>query len=266
MHKQTIPLAASADKCDCSVECFEDTDKSINRFNVLRPALKKEHSINITIDRCVHFADSHGLELVNICRFKDSSDSVNKLDVDSPSSPMFYQNTNPYSYQTTVPILENTNVLTCPWIVCFSDLKFDDNMKYLIKTNGVKLRLFQLNYSTAVSKWFFEGLIDVYNYAFHKRVIIRLTKNDWASFEDYPCIWSSHDVHQNIDSFKFNFELPSLKAINEHRIEFCIKYLYSQKEFTYQKPINYHIESQFDDDQITILWDNNNGSNYKIVR
>lgn len=259
MHKQTIPLTGSVHKCDCSVECFEDNET--NCFNGLRPALKKEHSINLTLDRCVHFADAHGLELVHVCRFKDSSESVNKLDSENIHNLSLVYNSNSCLFQPTTTS-ENTNILTCPWIICFNDHKFDENINYLVKNSGVKLKYLQINYSKVVSNWICDGIINVYNYKFHKRVIIRLTKNDWNSFEDYSCSWLSHDSQQNIDSFKLSFELPSNKSFNEHRIEFCIKFMYSKKEII----DNISVDSKHYDDQIIILWDNNNGCNYKIVR
>ncbi|CAF1317469.1 unnamed protein product [Adineta ricciae] len=88
------------------------------------------------------------------------------------------------------------------------------------------------------------GTIRVHNCAYHKRVFIRLTDDEWNSWTDIECRHSMNYSHDNTDTFAFEIKLPKFKtdSVEIKRILFAVCFQPSQQEF----------------------WDNNDGWNYVL--
>lgn len=87
------------------------------------------------------------------------------------------------------------------------------------------------------------GTVKVKNFSFEKEVFIRLSDNEWKSYFDRPCKYSSNRCGGDAyDTFQFDFEIPRDDAAHQ-RIEFCVCYRANSQEF----------------------WDNNDGKNYEII-
>lgn len=95
------------------------------------------------------------------------------------------------------------------------------------------------------------GTIKVKNLCYEKSVFVRTTTDNWATFNDVACSFVNNNNHQTPNSLPsivvlydtFTFSFPLLLADYE-RIEFCICYRTAVGEF----------------------WDNNTGTNYKLVK
>ncbi|VDN57500.1 unnamed protein product [Dracunculus medinensis] len=65
------------------------------------------------------------------------------------------------------------------------------------------------------------GTIKVKNIAFEKRVFIRVTTNEWQSYTDHEAKYMSSSSRL-IDTFGFEFEIPSDQEMDNAHIEFCV--------------------------------------------
>ncbi|XP_011497093.1 PREDICTED: protein phosphatase 1 regulatory subunit 3C-like [Ceratosolen solmsi marchali] len=96
----------------------------------------------------------------------------------------------------------------------------------------------------------FIGTVKVKNFTYNKDVTIRMTIDNWKSYEDVSCVYIkqsnliTHTAMRNLyDTFHFRILLP----INDGdvcQIEFCVHYVTDGSDF----------------------WDNNAGSNYVIKK
>ncbi|CAG0889077.1 unnamed protein product [Cyprideis torosa] len=89
------------------------------------------------------------------------------------------------------------------------------------------------------------GTIKVMNLTFHKEVFVRVTFDNWSTFEDIGCEYvpsgvEGTPIQQSIDTFRFSFKFPPVHKKN--RIEFCVCYRANGKEY----------------------WDSNGGLNFVI--
>nr|CAB3265097.1 protein phosphatase 1 regulatory subunit 3B-like [Phallusia mammillata] len=87
------------------------------------------------------------------------------------------------------------------------------------------------------------GTIKVKNIAYDKSVDVRLTTDNWKTFQDYECQYVK-DAYENgeFDTFHFNVTIPSISE-NIDCLMFCIKFVCNGAEY----------------------WDNHDGSNYRIT-
>ncbi|XP_022251611.1 protein phosphatase 1 regulatory subunit 3C-B-like [Limulus polyphemus] len=90
----------------------------------------------------------------------------------------------------------------------------------------------------------FTGTVKVKNLSFEKEVFIRITFDRWLSYQDAPAMFVPHGMEcsSSYDTFSFSAAIPSSAAKFEV-IEFCVCFKNQTSEF----------------------WDNNGGSNYKLV-
>ncbi|KAF7647525.1 hypothetical protein LDENG_00171270 [Lucifuga dentata] len=87
------------------------------------------------------------------------------------------------------------------------------------------------------------GTVQVRNISCNKCVSLRITFDSWCSFQDVPC-WHLNSVYgcADTDTFSFSVQVPEALDPSE-QVEFCIKY----------------------QTQDQIFWDNNHGTNYRLV-
>ncbi|XP_012685316.1 protein phosphatase 1, regulatory subunit 3Ca [Clupea harengus] len=87
------------------------------------------------------------------------------------------------------------------------------------------------------------GTVKVRNLAFKKSVQVRVTFDTWRSFQDVECTFMNNVYGcQDTDIFSFAIELPGYVA-PKNQMEFCICYRAAEQNY----------------------WDNNHGSNYRLV-
>ncbi|GMM30166.1 hypothetical protein DAMA08_029110 [Martiniozyma asiatica (nom. inval.)] len=96
------------------------------------------------------------------------------------------------------------------------------------------------------------GFVFVKNLSFEKRIIVKVTTNNWYSFaeiENTNYISSNHIFNytktnpENYDKFSFIIKLDELKQLKRNfNLEFCVQFIANNNSY----------------------WDNNNGKNYKI--
>ncbi|ODQ45841.1 hypothetical protein PICMEDRAFT_73335 [Pichia membranifaciens NRRL Y-2026] len=138
------------------------------------------------------------------------------------------------------------------WIITSNDCPYNPvslNFAKLGSNNNVILESVKLN-SSGNS---LIGFVYVKNIAFTKKIVVKLTYDNWNSFieiENANYISSNHifkysdSIANNYDKFSFIIKLDNLNTFgNNLTLIFCVQYLANSISF----------------------WDNNNGSNYKIV-
>ena len=138
------------------------------------------------------------------------------------------------------------------WIITSNDCPYNPvslNFAKLGSNNNVILESVKLN-SSGNS---LIGFVYVKNITFTKKIIVKLTYDNWNSFieiENANYISSNHIFKysdsnaNNYDKFSFIIKLDNLNTFgNNLSLIFCVQYLANNISF----------------------WDNNNGSNYKIV-
>lgn len=91
------------------------------------------------------------------------------------------------------------------------------------------------------------GTVRVKNIAFEKKVFIRLTNNNWLTYEDFvamyvPVTGNSSVAPQPYDTFSFDVSLPSSTA-EAKSMHFAVCFQAGSEQF----------------------WDNNNGENYEVI-
>jgi len=79
------------------------------------------------------------------------------------------------------------------------------------------------------------GMINVANIADKKVVAVRVTNNQWRTYEDVPAEYFSTDTNLERDHFRFTLRFDSA-------VEFAIFYMVEER----------------------VYWDNNNGENYLV--
>jgi protein phosphatase 1 regulatory subunit 3A/B/C/D/E len=94
------------------------------------------------------------------------------------------------------------------------------------------------------------GTIKVRNFSYDKTVTIRMTTDDWKSYEDVNCIYiqqldlTTQTVVRNFyDTFRFHIPLPA-NDFSTSQVEFCVHYVTEGSDF----------------------WDNNSGANYIVKK
>lgn len=95
------------------------------------------------------------------------------------------------------------------------------------------------------------GFVYAKNIAFEKKIIVRLSSNNWETFKEFDnsnYISSNHifkysDAHSNVyDKFSFIIKLEDITNDDSLDLQFCIQYITNNQSF----------------------WDNNNDQNYRI--
>ncbi|XP_075996914.1 protein phosphatase 1 regulatory subunit 3C-B-like isoform X2 [Genypterus blacodes] len=87
------------------------------------------------------------------------------------------------------------------------------------------------------------GTVQVRNICFNKSVSVRITFDSWFTFQDVPCCYLNNVYGcPDTDTFSFLVQVPEVLEPTE-QVAFCIQY----------------------QTQDQIFWDNNQGTNYRIV-
>ncbi|GMR32333.1 hypothetical protein PMAYCL1PPCAC_02528, partial [Pristionchus mayeri] len=226
-----------------SIAPSSDMPHSVERSRSLHSALKKAVR---TVDerKVVHFADSMGLDLVQVkCVFPYNSSDEELLS--SSPSLLIKPATGGKGGTTTVSRM-------IPHSGSFNDARFlqlhapswnvpkeyhQVNKELLNRTvsNGVCLK------SSNVIGMTFTAIVSVYNYSYHKQVFVRYSLDGWRSHIEIQARYISSHPQENTDSFSFSIFLPHSMPVGA-KCEFALRYKCGHREF----------------------WDNNNGSNYVI--
>ncbi|GMT04279.1 hypothetical protein PENTCL1PPCAC_26453, partial [Pristionchus entomophagus] len=196
---------------------------SVERSRSLHSALKKAER---TPDerKVVHFADSMGLDLVQVkCVFP-----YNSSDEELLSSSLHYS-LNPSGGKPTVSVPR-----LIPHSGSFNDARFlqlhspawnvpkdyhQVNRELLQRTisNGICLK------SSNVIGMTFTATISVYNYSYHKQVFVRYSLDGWRSHIEIHARYISSHPQDNTDSFSFSIFLPHSMPVGA-KCEFALRY------------------------------------------
>lgn len=217
------------------------TERSVSLSSALKKPNRKGNK------KVVHFADSLGLELVNIHQLSNCYDSVDELFGTTP--PLYLKGFHESSYITTVipPRKYSTVTLPSPAIYLHThfttlgrsiwqdDGKTCEKLINKVMSNGVCLKSVN-TIGTNIT-----GIIAVANYCYKKQVWVRYTMDKWRSNAEVPSLFVSCSDHKDIDTFSFSVFLSPNIPVGA-KCEFCIRYVAGDKEY----------------------WDNNDRANYLV--
>lgn len=235
--------------------CYK-SERSIS----LSSAFKKTHRRGDK--KAVHFADSLGLDLVNVHPLYSSGyDSFEDLYGTTP--PLYisrfndhYQQFNhqpqrdlvlhstPYLHHSFLlnrkvnnarSIYLHTDFITLGSSEWVEDGELNEKLIRKMQVSGVCLK------SVNTIGTNLNGIIVVANYSYKKEVWIRYTMDKWRSYADLPALYVGRSKVDNIDMFSFSLFLPQGIPVGA-KCEFCIRYLCDGKEY----------------------WDNNDCANYTV--
>ena len=187
--------------------------------------------------RTVRFADDAGLELFTVRVMREPSDVPPQLDAKLLKSLLI----NDDDYRETKRTWELAFAQPCIDYVHFRQTL----EQQCVALESVRIRSDENRAA---------GTVKVKNVAFEKRVFIRYSADDWASFVDHPCVY--HQVRrissflpslpmqdragEQFDTFTFDFAIPH----GQHeRIAFCVCFTGADEEH----------------------WDSNDGRNYSLT-
>lgn len=234
------------DEQPCSVLGNAQKDSSYNAKNAER-ILSWKHSYEnfasvgkpaLSTNRCeskanmgkkkVSFADDIGLALEDVRILTESSDVPPNL------GPELLAHLNLSSSSLSVEPLS--------FIFNFSQPGSDYlNLRNKVEKEKVSLENVTVRGSSLM------GTVRVKNVAFEKKVFIRLTNNNWVTYEDFvatyvPVTGNSPVTPQPYDTFAFEVSLPS-STIEAKNMQFAVCFQAGAEQF----------------------WDNNNGENYELI-
>lgn len=214
-------LTASLNKLNLSTENVSVDAESV---------AEDETDSNKTKPKRVTFADSVGLELVQIRHMTAGRDTPPNLDPsiiasllgnsdrrEKPAGPQL-------NLEFQQPLSDYSNFRAC------------------INKNNVSLE------SVAINDYRLVGTVQVRNLAFHKTVFLRLTMDNWCSHVDIPAYYVNNGMSRGnssfstqIDTFSFEYDIPC-DRLTSFPIMFAVCFQCESSEF----------------------WDNNGGKNYVI--
>lgn len=130
------------------------------------------------------------------------------------------------------------------WLVDFLQ-PFRDYAKFRehLEANNVALE----NVIVANDVNHMSGTIKVKNLAFTKKVFVRITGDNWATYTDHSASFLL-SISNAIDVFSFNIPLPTDGSEPDSRIEFCVCY-----------------RAEPDDGPAQEFWDSRGGANYCLI-
>uniref|UniRef100_A0A672KFG7 Protein phosphatase 1 regulatory subunit 3E-like n=1 Tax=Sinocyclocheilus grahami TaxID=75366 RepID=A0A672KFG7_SINGR len=163
----------------------------------------------------VRFADSLGLDLISIKHFDDTDIALHLNNFDKSNT----------SSQSVFMELLFTNPGSLP--------------DFLDRVSAVKVLL----ESVQADEFSLSGVVRVLNLAFQKKVYLRYTLNNWATFMDILAFYVPHSSDGLTDKFSFKIITPTFLEVGG-TLQFAIKYCVVGGEF----------------------WDNNKGNNYRVRR
>ncbi|GMR45619.1 hypothetical protein PMAYCL1PPCAC_15814, partial [Pristionchus mayeri] len=214
--------------------------RSLSLLSALKKKVDRTAAEKKVRDKVVHFADSIGMDLVQVkCIFPYSS------------SEDFRSSIHSFSVKPSPLIKASLNRVT-PHSGTFNDTRFiqlltsatnmqkdyDQVSKERIQraiTNGICLK------SVNVIGMTLSAIVTVYNYSYQKDVIVRYTLDGWRSYNDIATQYVTSNAQENTDSFSFTLFLPHSMPVGA-KCEFALRCSSAGKEY----------------------WDNNRGSNYVL--
>ncbi|VDN01184.1 unnamed protein product [Thelazia callipaeda] len=255
-NEYLLDSAASLELLSKSLDCeVFDSHKSVRSVS-LNSALKNPNRRRDK--KAVHFADSLGLELVNVYPIYSSTyDSLE--DLFSSSSPLYFtrfhdhynhgelkrevdchyliRNKNSFISQMNSirPVYLHINFSTLDSSGWSTDDKTDARRMNKARINGVCLK------SVNIIGTSLTGIIYVANFNYKKEVRVRYTLDNWRTYSDLPAWYISCSQQKELDLFSFSLFLPQSIPVGA-QCEFCIRYLCNGNEY----------------------WDNNDYANYKV--
>ncbi|GMT22743.1 hypothetical protein PFISCL1PPCAC_14040, partial [Pristionchus fissidentatus] len=214
------------------------------RSRSLHSVLKKEELRTPCGRKVVHFADSLGLDLVQVKRVIPCNSSDEQLLSTSPSFLVKPNNSNGCPAIAVTRFMPHSGSFNdgrflqlhpLAWNVPGDYHQLNRELLNRIASNGVCLK------SSNVMGMTFTAMVSVYNHSYDKQVFVRYSLDGWRThLEIHARFVCSHPL-DNTDNFSFSLFLPQSMPVGA-KCEFALRYQCGHREF----------------------WDNNLGRNYVI--
>ena len=226
--------------------CLRNTHEHSDALRVLEPSgspLKIEDNAEVTFTRGntspkkekrVTFADTQGVPLISV---KYVVESCYEPPRSLSSSDLLIGSMNDLILPGENPTNLNPRTKLC---LQFSQPAADFvAFKQRLDGGHVALENVIIKNSNCIS-----GTVKVKNIAFHKKVSIRITFDDWATYNDIVCDFVNNAYEGGIyNTFQFSINVPDSFYDDPNLIQFCVCYECNSQNF----------------------WDNNYGKNYSIA-
>jgi len=221
-HEHSFELCDS-EKADLPKETVDDVKLTFARDD-MSPKREKR----------VTFADTQGVPLVSVKYVEESCDEPPR---NLSSSDLLNDNMNNLTVSGVNPINSSPKVNL---YLQFSQPAADFvKFKQKLDDNNVALENIIVKSPNCIN-----GTIKVKNVAYHKEVFIRISFDDWTSYEDVSCGFVNNAYGTGIyDTFQFSITVPVSYFDTLNLIQFCVCFKCNSCQF----------------------WDNNAGKNYCIT-
>jgi protein phosphatase 1 regulatory subunit 3A/B/C/D/E len=206
---------------DSEGDCFSTFDDTLTSSTTVGP----QSPVRST--KRVSFADHAGLALAQVRLVKESPDEPPELSADVLSS---------LTDGASADVTDNP-----PITLCFAQPASD----YLAFRDKINRHLVSLE-NVILTDYTVEGTIKVKNITFEKRVFVRLSLDEWETFEDFEATYvpgpGVPGYSEPYDTFSFTMDIsPSFDVMKKVQFAVCF--------------------NEHDIDH----WDNNGGENYTII-
>ena len=204
-----------------SFDFFDDDDRDCKSLPSSPSPTKK-----------VHFADSEGLNLVDVKNFVPSTDDLSALHRACKAGRGHVRSRQPDSFLDCLrgDFLAKVGVHSLK--VCFEMPSLRHDFLDCVRRQHVCLE------SVSVQDRTLTGIVVVENLAFEKTVTVRYSLDEWRSFSETLGNYIPNSSTGNTDRFLFVITVPR----RSKSVEFAIRFSISGQEF----------------------WDNNHGRNYRL--
>ena len=228
---------SDSDSCSNSVQrpCLVQRSKSVNgRFSVdcFDNRETKSPPSSLSPTKKVHFADSEGLELVNVKNFEPSTDDFNVLHRPCKTGRANVSSRRKYPLLNLLQGDSPAEVRINNLKACFEMPRLRQDFLQCLRKQHVCLE------SVFVQDRMVTGIVVVENMAFEKTVSVRYSLDDWLSFNETVGTYISNSSSGNTDRFMVVITVPR----RSRSVEFAVRFSIDGQEF----------------------WDNNLGKNYRL--
>ncbi len=190
-------------------------------------SLKSDRSpVGTPCRKIVRFADSLGLDLANVRQIKDQ-DHPPQI----PASATFDLNLESEKSLSSVGVKQ--------FQLCFPQPGASGAFMHRVLTSSVCLE----NARVDSSRGLLTGTVRVKSVGFEKKVAVRITYNNWATFSEVPASYVQDSHDGATDRFSFSAVFPTTMVADD-RAQFAVRY---------------------ETHEGAVFWDNNHGENYLIV-
>lgn len=183
--------------------------------------------------KCVRFADSCGMPLATVRVMKEPSDYPPTID------PAILRKVLGEYYHGE----EEEEKRASTWIMTFKQ-PASDYIRFHETLEHSNVALENVVLKNEVSRML--GTVKVKNLAFEKKVVIRLTSDNWKTFTDYVANFQPSSS-KTTDTFSFDFPIMPSGDDPNARIEFCICFQAGSSNAVQE------------------FWDSNGGKNYCLL-